>query len=1612
MNEITTHDLSKSLDSTTPMSDQLLLIDAGVGNIRLLSCLKSGEVLSDTIVPSNCDLGELLKKHHVHENYGNGDDAPIIITGKLAATVQKVLGCGKTILPAAAFWLAARDLIALPENSDVDSLAIIDLSASGYLVIGIDNNGELKDNLLVANPRCGAGSGINLDRVLLKLAVKRDEVDTLLADYLGEAGRKRRNKVTIRADRCGVFSSSATISDKNQGIPLDAALATTIKSEVLKVCNKLPKGFENVYLSGRIFRWQFARDCAEDILREDGLEAIDYDTENTQLLHSVRRLVGRIGAENLAQPDLRLKRHDKSDKFPPFSQLKSLYIENGHYLRLPDKPIASNRTHAISQRPLLIGLDVGSTMAKVVVSDADDSEILFLSAFSNAGDTIDTIKEIFKALQQMGLEHLSIRSIGITGSARYQVQQALARIYPVLIDRISVLVENYAHARGSIDHARRHIRHLKDQGHNDINEDFCILIDIGGEDTKISTIALQQAELFDNAMNLKCSAGTGSLMDTLSALFGIGDVTEAGTLAFSAPHSFAINATCAVFLMENARKLQAEGVAQDIILASANWAIVENMARSLWDQVELPKNAVVLLHGQTMLSEPLPLAVTHRLQSYLDLEGYALIPPNPGHRACIGLIRTLEQTSRPGDESVALEDFLAAKFDKRIIQCKGAACDDKSAICNRTLLSCHDAQGDKFSFTLGGCSAINELFARKQNKGKAEVIHKPFNDAYKEIWDFIDGHHPRTKDPRRLVIARSFVVSEWAYFLARIFERFKIPVHVDNVQDCDLIDAQPDFNIDSCAPHMGAVGQYRRLAADPHGVILVPQIDSLSTEGKSSGHTCTINQGGVMVARNLAEVADPDAHFHLFSLDCSELNAEALCDQLQTRLQPVFEFYGINPTPDELLNIIDGALSDHLGLRNNAAELAANLAEDALAEGRQVALVAGREYVLNPGIYDSHIRRLMRDKQVTVLPSYILDLELDEEFAHIYWRNPHFIVTLLNAVAHKSLHQRLKHPRLKKIFERIETDPSGALLPVVQVSTFSCGPDSVTAPLIAEIMKRRPFLLIQSDAIIKELAHLENRVNTYIKQLELGLHGELNIGGDGPFEIRMLDKLVNKQPLNPETDVIYVPRISDNRTVTSVLRASGLTCIDIYDDNNDLHAQIKRGRTITGDSVCAPLAAVYGDLLHAVEDFTQRKKSDDPLLRGKSRLLFFDNKGNGPCRQGQYAETHKLYAAQTFGSKGEFSKDSSGCPAAPVGNIISFMIGTEEQGYSIGLDEWAQIRTYQGTIMQAVLHDLLFQAGAECADFDEYQLMLLDYKDLKKTIHHALKIFAGPGALMQQLLKLSAGKKWLELPLKYFAYRIHGRDLTKPLRQFTAMWLKRDSDNIEGERIRITVSGEVYMRLAQSEEIFRTLLSTLGFRRFRMELSPLWSYFEYLMYESEDMINEKVALAGTRKQRTTDNQSSTTTQLHGNEDSNLKMLRTLKFFMRSLMAKPLYRAAGLKMPHPANELIDAAREIMPVLRPYGELGCYVGEAVDGLRDGVDLFINVAPVGCMVSSMGEVLSPKIVRSEGIGNGRIQNLFSADGDVDEEQITMALLRVLGPEQYYRSDVLKPKEHITTS
>ncbi|MDO8668017.1 MAG: acyl-CoA dehydratase activase-related protein, partial [bacterium] len=1057
----------------------LIIIDAGMEHIHIGFC--HDKKIKSLIIQNNDKIETLFKNHKVLELLEDPNNE-IYLTGKLAEIVRTTIKRGIIIIPGAALWASAQFL--LEKSKTISSLGIIDLSASGYLLVAVDKNGGLKDDLLIANPHCGAGSGINLNRILEKLAIKKTAVDDILKDYLGEAGKAKRQSVSVRADRCGVFSSSATISDKNQGIPLDFALAVTMKSEALKPLKKMLPKVETVYLTGRVFAWQYLRDCAADYLKSIGVKEIFYDEEQTIMIQGVKYLTENIGLENFKeQSEKKLSKPEKLSTYPSFPELKEKYLSAGLFMRLDEPEIKMMEPKNFQSAPINIGLDVGSTMAKMLITDATTNEIIFKSSCDNHGDTIETIRHIFLDLKSAGINSLNIQHLGLTGSGRYQVQKILQKVYPALAERIFVLVENYAHARGSLECAKDHIKNLKKQG-REVNADFCALVDIGGEDTKVSIISLKKAELFDNAMNTKCSAGTGSLMDTLKSLFGIKEISEACRRAYEAPKAYEINATCAVFLMENAKKMQALGYAKDEILASANYAIVENMARTLWQQIEFPKNAVVLLHGQTMLSDPLPLAVTHRLEANGKM--YCLVPPLPGHRACLGLINSIRQLTDKGlkENICVLDNFINLEFTKKIITCRGAVCGDREASCSRTQLTSKNLE-EKMSLILGGCSAINELTAHKSALSDAP-------DAYKEIWQLIDSAMPKSKATNRLVIPRSFAISEQAFFLAKIFEKLGLPVQVDNVQENDVLEAQALFNIDVCAPLIGAAGQFMRLAGEEHGVILTPQIDFLPTSEGGLGRTCTTNQGGVMIAQHLAKLKYPKANFISFVLSLKKIDPEYLADQLYEKLTDIFKYYNLNIAKPELKQAIAYAIEENQNLKERVALKTSEYIEEAIRQRKNITIVCGREYILNSGIYDSHIGKLLKDKGVLALPSYAFMSRLDKDFSYIYWRNPHDLLTKINAITNKNLHTFLEHPRLRELIKNIETGLTDSLISTIQISTFRCGPDTVISPVLAEITKKTPSLLIQSDAMIKELAHLENRVNTYINQLNKKLHEEFS----------------------------------------------------------------------------------------------------------------------------------------------------------------------------------------------------------------------------------------------------------------------------------------------------------------------------------------------------------------------------------------------------------------------------------------------------------------------------------------------------------------------------------------
>ena len=1536
-----------------------------------------------------------LKQYLTHEKNvlqetaaKTGGYPEIYLTGKLSAQAQDFLEYGTRMHPEAVLWQAAQCLLTNPDShlSPAESIAIIDFSASGFCIAVARRNLDLAPQFLEKNPSCGAGSGINLRRVLEKLNIAAEDVDSVLQDFLGEEGQSLRSALSVRMERCGVFSVSATVSDKNQGIPIEHALAVTMKSEVAKAVSRVPPNITRIYLTGGVFRWRFLRDCAADFLRSQGIDDIVYDENQSLTFLGMEALREKLSGKKRAVPRRAASQPKKETQapLPSFRELRERLAGSGRYVNRQNEEEQTKVSSLLAGQPVNIALDIGSSMAKMVIADAVSGKTIYLNCIANKGDALQTVRRFLATIQESGCSGLPVQYWGLTGSGRYQIQKILQAVYPHLRERIFTLVENEAHVLGSLEILSEHIASLKQQGHTSVHEDCGILVDIGGEDTKISIIDLKSKSLQENAMNCKCSAGTGSLMDILRDLLDIPDVATAYRMASEASHARRINATCAVFLMEEARKMQAAGVDVGEILASCCYAIVENMARTLWHQVNILPDTVVLLHGQTMQSDPLALATISRLTAHCRGPIYGLIPPHPGYRACLGLLSHIQAGEGVIDQICTWENITGWSYQRKLFSCAGSVCGNDLMRCTRTMISSEQEQLP-IKLNIGGCTSVNDREAFRGFRGN----NVP--DAYREIWQWITRLHPQTQSTDRLIIPRCFALSQQAYLLAKCLELSGIPVHTDTVCAEDIRAGQKCFDLDTCAPNMGTAGQLIRLAASPHGLIFLPQIDFLPTSGVSLGRTCTTNQGGIWAAIQFARLTHSRARFLVKPANLGEADPQALTRQLCRSLTEVFAVYGINVSLSRFREIWRASLDAQEEMDRGKAELTAGYLEAAADGEIPVTVVCGREYVLNPGIYDQHISKILRDKGIMPIPSYALDAALDPEFAHIYWKNAHEVLSKVKAITTGTLHEKIRHPRLQAAVRRLEKAPSRKRLTHALITTFRCGPDSVTAPLLQEIAKSVPSLWVQSDGTIAELAHLENRISTHLRRLQQG--SDSGLGHTQNLQIEILEKF-NLDALNSKTDVVYFPTLSDNRIMTAFARSMGLVAIDNYaDENFDLEQKGRKGRQYVGNDVCLPLAAVFADMLWAVEDFIERQSVCDPLLAGKNRIILFMNGGDGPCRLGQYLQVFKLAFFRIFGSPAvSYAGGQGDFNIRLLENLSSSIAGKND--YSAVVEPWAGILGYQAVIVHGLCHSLLLQAAANCSDDKMYDAMTDHYRQLQDAIRYQIEHKAPPRKAARKTVDMICRQYPALAPAaKYVGYGIwHNFGLRKILRHFAQNWILPGIKTRRQDKslLRIHLDGEVYMRTSQSGEILRLLLQHLGFGTFSMTMTPTWSFFEAVLHTRLLAAQERIADLDIA---CAENDLSVAEERKRQQIIISEATKTIDN-LRNLLARPLYAAAAIAMPHSMRDVYAAAAPIISTAKPYGELVPFVGEAILRCRENVDLILNLSPEGCMVSGMGDMLIPSITTQAGAANKTtIVSLFSRDGEVQEDQLRLALLKAPG-------------------
>ena len=243
-----------------------------------------------------------------------------------------------------------------------------------------------------------------------------------------------------------------------------------------------------------------------------------------------------------------------------------------------------------------IGIDVGSTTAKMVAIDGND-RTLFTDYRRHNARAREAVASMLCALtsQVDAAEDVSLR---ITGS----VGMGLAERYgfPFVQEVVA---------------ATRAIR----QNHPGVAS----MIDIGGEDAKV-VFFNAKGEATDLRMNGNCAGGTGAFIDQMAVILGIG-VEELGELAQHSTRIYPMASRCGVFSKTDIQNLISKNVCREDIAASIFHAVAVQTVVTLAHGCDI--QPPVLFCGGPLTFIP---ALRQAFTDYLSISGDEVVLPEQG----------------------------------------------------------------------------------------------------------------------------------------------------------------------------------------------------------------------------------------------------------------------------------------------------------------------------------------------------------------------------------------------------------------------------------------------------------------------------------------------------------------------------------------------------------------------------------------------------------------------------------------------------------------------------------------------------------------------------------------------------------------------------------------------------------------------------------------------------------------------------------------------------------------------------------------------------------------------------------------------------------------------
>ena len=689
--------------------------------------------------------------------------------------------------------------------------------------------------------------------------------------------------------------------------------------------------------------------------------------------------------------------------------------------------------------PVFLGLDSGSTTTKAILID-QEGRILWRFYDVNAGNPVDLAVRVLKDLyKQLPKDVYIARSVS-TGYGEALFQAALG------VD--SGEVETIAHYRAA---------------------DFFVpgvefLLDIGGQDMKC--LRMKDGAITSIQLNEACSSGCGSFLDNFARSLGM-DVRDFSKKALLAQHPIDLGSRCTVFMNSRVKQAQKEGATVADISAGLSYSVIKN---ALFKVIKLRRaseiGTKVVVQGGTFNNDAV-------LRAFEKVAGVDVFRPDVAGlmgaygAALIALDQWQEKVApmvaeNPDGElpeihtnMATLEDLEKFHVDLELRRC--GKCNNNCLLTINTF-----STGDeKRRFITGNrCERGAELDASEKDKIKiVDASNKantatsdldddnrtPLPNLFKWKYDRLFQYKPLSAEeakrgdvgiPRVLNIYENYPL--WFTFFTKLGFRVRLsPRSTRSIYEKGL-ESIPSESV--CYPGKISHGHMESLIKSGVKFIFYPCAPYEQTEDTGAGnhYNCPIVTSYPEVLRNNIDDLRQNEEITFMNPFLPIYDKKRLAERLFEEL-----FFKFAIPQEEIEQAVDAAWEEQAKFRREVQLAGEEAIEEIIRRGGNGIVLAGRPYHLDPEI-NHGIPELINGLGLAVLT--------EDSVAHLgSIERPLRIVD-----------QWTYHNRLYRAASFVSQMPD---LELIQLTSFGCGLDAVTADQVDEIMssKGKMYTLIKID---------------------------------------------------------------------------------------------------------------------------------------------------------------------------------------------------------------------------------------------------------------------------------------------------------------------------------------------------------------------------------------------------------------------------------------------------------------------------------------------------------------------------------------------------------------------